>query len=464
ILETGGSHPSFLGLSAAGSAEDGKGQAALTEKLMKIARECDPGCLLSAGIDLDSKESSILFVTDGKDGNGAYSKPMVLFHTAVHEMLPDFGELDLFSGILKAEQLRFAEMYVEAVGEKARWKRYVEASGDAMAEEYLTSIRHCLIKKDPAGFTFHDLQDHLGNNGRPGGMLFSHPIPKPYDFADPKRMLHYLGDRVVLADVDRFVYDTTETMRAEVILRDFSGEVIPEPLSVRLYETSTGTDLREALHFAPIVRKESETFYCLGEAAIDFKKVPVMHGRMVSVRLAFIYKKQEWTYDFYAVPTFLPVCPDTVLETRTMTERAWKHLSEGGTVFLTPEVRPMERTRPMFVRKDSPLLKPLGLNDYSDVRFGTISRSPGVPLSDRVTPFLTILRHPFDGPLLTPLFEAGMGGGQVIVSLLNLKDNLEDRTVRMMLARIYDYMDSYDFSPNREIRADELQALLSEIQ
>ena len=450
ILRSYGNHPSFVMLSLGHELQLSEAGQAYAEKLLQFAVALDHTRVYLLNDQVYMPE------TGGK-------APELKCRTLTREILPDFREIDLYSGFLEPNHLvRMRDLAAEK-GLTANWNRYVEASGEAALIRLKDQIEADILKEDCAGLLFTGLQDFPGKGGIFTGTLNSHMQFKPFGFADPKRLNACLGSVVLLAETERRSYEYGETVQARISVANFSKEAVENAV----FWSFTGGEfaVRDALRGE---RCPAGTVTMLGSIRIELAGDELNTEKPERFTLSLRMGKVENSCSFYAFPAVLPICPTDVLETDALTDSALEYLSQGGTVFFTPPSEetyftasvPMEETRGQYADLKHPLFEGLPLREYADEFWEHLDSGCSVILPRRTRALIYEMDDPIENRLLARLTEFRCGGGNVLLSTLGLKEKIEYPEVRAFLSAVYTYLDSYDFSPSQEIKPEDLKQIV----
>ena len=460
ILKTYGNHPSFVMMSFGSGAETCIEVPEYLENLLGIAKNLDDTRLYTPGANVISRNCDFVMVDRRDDLPEQVNYPILTTRTGMFEMLPDFREIDLFSGVLKPNNLLKMRENVEKEGLTVTWNRYVEASGEAALRRYKEELEACFLDERIAGVSLMGLTDYPGRGKAPCGMMNTHLIPKNYDFADPKRFLPFFSEAAVLAGLRKYSYSYGETLSLPLYVMNYGKEPLSYPLKVVL---SHG-DLNIEKVFDRVtaepggITKVGELNVLLGPELREDR-----HARKMTLSLRFGLLENR--YPVFVYPSLIPMCPENVLEVSELNETALQYLSDGGNVFITPKVSGRNSLGSAYIDAGHPIFRDFGTDHFSDVNWKHIPSAAYFEMPGRYKAIVTKLRRPIDN--MTPavqLFETRVLNGAVVVSALGLKEKIDRPEVAALLSSIYDYMGSFEFSPNQEMRVPELRAVLDALK
>ncbi len=522
ILKCYGNHPSFVMLAFGEDLVYDEETLAFARELMETARKMDPTRLYNSGMnaslpggdpDIESDFISVasyknmplkgaLPITDAEHPEGFINadypnsetdyhealsellavckKPVIGFENGQFEMLPDPNELDLFTGFLEPENLRLTVEEIEANGLLTNWLRYMESTGKSAAENYRTEVEAALRTKELSGLILFGLQDYPGRGNAPVGMMNSHLQTKRFPESDPKTIAAVFRDTLPMALLPRFTYEYGETLTTKIVIANYGRGELREPVSVRL--KGENVDLRFALKEK---RYPQGTVTLAGKIEIPLDFADLTENKAVALDLLVKFGRIENSYRVYVYPYSIPICPEQVYETDVLDQNAVDTLQNGGTVFFTPpateEFLPgsvktqytsnifnsvcypgSSGTMGQYIDATHPLFEDFPTGTGTDKPWWTMASARAVVLPRRMK---TIVAELDDARKLRPLaqlVEFRCMGGNVLLSSMGLKENMKYPEVRALLTSIYRYLESFDFSPSQEMRAEELKRIVKQ--
>jgi hypothetical protein len=372
------------------------------------------------------------------------------------EMLPDFSEIDMLTGTLSPENLLVMRDTVEEQGLTGVWQRYVASSGESAVRRYRELIEKQYLDLRIAGISLAGLQDMPGRGTPPEGVMNACFVPKRFDFADPKRFSNFYGPVVLLAGVEKYAYSYGETLRLPLYVMNYGRK----PLNYPFRATLSHGDLRIDRTFdrrtvnPGRIRK-------IGELNVLLSADPKERAAR-EMTLSLRFGAYEAEYPVCVYPSYVPVCPENVLETEELDDIAAAYLREGGNVFLTPKVSQETTEGNRFVDGGHPIFRNYLTENYSGLNWRNIPGKAAFRLPQGFRSIVRLLRQPLDPSPSAQLFEARVLNGAVLVSSLGLKEQILHPEAAALLSCIYRYMGSYEFSPVPELSLRELREILRE--
>lgn len=459
ILKTYGNHPSFVMLSFGGGRKYPARGPEFLNGLLARARALDPKRFYTLGENVLSASADFILVTGTGDLPEEVSKPVLLSGVGQYEMLSDFTEIDLFSGVLLPDNLIRMRENVEKEGLKAVWSKYVEASGEAALKRYRDEIERIYLDPRISGILLFGLKDYPGEGAAPHGMMNSYLVQKPYAFATPKRFSAFYAPVVVMADLSSRNLAPDETLYLTAYVLNFGTEELRYPLKVSL---KSGGGKVEHL-FLPNTVKPGE-IRKFGGLSLAIGEDLAIEKTAAEVTVVLRFGAYESAYQVRVYPPTIPVCPEKVLETEELTDAAIRFLQDGGNVFITPRVPSGRGRGSRYIENSHPVFRCFSGERYENEAWEDIPGSAFFTLPRRMKTIVSRLKQPVDLKPEAQLFEARVLNGSVMVSSLGLKERITQAEAATLLSGIYDYMGSYEFSPSEELRVQELRDVLSSLK
>lgn len=485
VLREYASHPSFIGLSFGDRLyypEEGLTEA---RKLLKRARETDGSRLFSIGSCLMPG----INVFNRYDGDYYLGDPDVILTDAgvcvirdlpLLKILPDFRGIDHFSGLLEPDSLLRLQ---KTAGEKkylTGWQKYLAASGESALLSCRNAVEKAFLDDSLSGISLFSLHDYGGKGGRFHGMLNSHLQKKSEGFSEPARFLEFFSAVHPLFRLERHAYEYGEVLEGDLYIVNYSKEDIFLPVSV----TITGSEfmftggLEEKRYPRGRVTLAGHIRADLRKADDTDPEAPEDLFEPCEVTLTVQLGKIRSTVPLFIYPALIPLCPDSVTEADALTEDVMRVLEDGGTVFFTPPCteeylpgsvpvhytpgisgKTGSPTYGLFCDESHPLFRYLPAFPQWDSRWENAAESRAVYLPEKIKSVIFEMDLREEGGNLSRLFEARVLNGNILFSGLGLKERILSPEARFILQCLYDYLDSYDFSPSQEIEAGELKKL-----
>lgn len=418
-----------------------------------------------------------------------YKKPVFGFEVGQFEVLPDFDELEDFRGISDPANYRLIQDKVRANGLEPVWKRYVEATGELSRIGYREEVEASMRTPSMSGLSLLGLQDFPGQGTALVGMLNSHLQPKPFDFAKPERFAEFFRAQLPLVLLEKYTYEATETLCAEVLVANYGKEAISGPVTYELKAVgqsgADGEEPQTCIVSAGAVSMADAASFPAGElTSAGILNIPLDNIRQPTrLDLTITAGPTANTYPVWVYPAVTVQCPETVYETETLDEHAAEVLKSGGRVYLSPKATkealpssvrtqfttdfwsvgtfPYQTgTMGQLIDTEHPIFRQFPTEFHTNWQWWPMASQRAVILPRTIRAIVTEMdSYAYMRPM-AQLFECRCGGGKLLFSSMGLQELQQYPEARALQAAIYQYMDSEQFAPEQEFSTEEIAGLV----
>ncbi len=140
--------------------------------------------------------------------------PVISHEVGQYEFYPDFGEIDRYTGPLKARSLEVFRERLEQAGLWADHERFFRSAGKLAIACYRREIETFLRTSELSGFQLLDLQDFTGQGTALVGVL--NALMESKGLIDPTQWRQFCASTVALGLFDRFVLADGDELRFAV--------------------------------------------------------------------------------------------------------------------------------------------------------------------------------------------------------------------------------------------------------
>lgn len=503
-------HPSFVMLSFGNELQPGEGGRAFMDELLEEARAFDPTRLYAASSNLcygeqgpdprgdfftaaRCRDLEMRAANDGMQGwlnNEApntrhdYSAaagavlaecglPLFSFEVGQYEILPDFAQLEGWTGVTAPENLRHIRRKVRKKGLEADWPRSVEATGESSLLCYRAEAEAAMRTEGYSGISLLGLQDFPGQGTALVGMMDARLRPKPFPFAAPERFSAFFRDVLPLLLLEKFTFTSGETVSARALLFNYGKQSLSGAAEWAL----SGGGFRAGGRL-PAAEAPAGGLTPLGEISVSTAGIDA--PLELSLEIRFCGHKNGYTLWVY--PDAEPACPESVHECRRFDGEALRVLQGRGTVYLSPDSTPQSLPRSVqaqfspdfwsvctfphqagtmgqLIDAAHPLFRRFPTKTYSTWQWWPMANRRAFLLPERIGAIITEMDS---CTLLRPmakLFECRCGGGRLLVSSLGLHQLLQYPEARALQRAVYAYLASGDFRPQQELSPEWIRGL-----
>ena len=418
-----------------------------------------------------------------KDLETDINEPYVSHETGQWCAFPNFDEIKKYTGVNKAKNFEvFLDILNEhGMGEMAH--KFFMASGKLQAICYKYEIEKTLRTKDYAGFQLLGLNDYSGQGTALVGVTDVFYDQKEY--ISPEEFREFCAPIVLLAKIPKFTYRNNETIKAEILINQFSDtNVNDEDIIVTLKDRNTG-HVYDSKTFQNL-------YYTVGSAQrvgeIEFNLSKVVNPAKLTIEAQMIDSEVKNHWDVWVYPANVELTDDGIYTTDSLDHYAIEILNNGGNVLLTaPKVRfgnevvqyftPVfwntswfkmrpPHTTGIFVQTEHPALSQFVTDYHSDLQWWElVNKTPVMQFDEFPGEFQPIVQSIdtwFLSRKIGLLFEANVLNGKLVMTTMDIKNNLEQRIVaRQMRKSITDYMRSDNFKPKFNIDIETISNLFT---
>lgn len=400
----------------------------------------------------------------------SFKKPVFSFEVGQYEVLPDFKEIDEFTGVLIPDNLIYVKDKVKKAGFLDKWEKWVEASGELSRIAYREEIEAVLRTPQLSGISLLGLQDFPGQGTALVGMINSHFKSKPYDFAKPEKFRAFFASQLPLVKLDKYTYTTDENLTFNVLFANYGKENITASWQCELEGVS--------VHKGDVVACPHSTLTEVGTCSFSLKNVEKSKKCTLKVTVGgFVNEYPIWVYKDEEIE-------EGSVVTACSLNDALKHLECGKTVFLSPKAEKESFEKSIktqfstdfwsvgtFPHQDGymgcvpkpehPLFEKFPTDEHSDWQWWSLTKSRAMILEGDTEPLFDVMDCYARLRKLAFMVEARVGDGKLLISSMGLLEKQEYPEVRAMLRSIYSYMNSNSFNPTQELTKEDLEKILT---
>ncbi len=388
--------------------------------------------------------------------------PIVSHETGQWCAFPDLTEIDQYTGAYKARNFEiFSDLLADA-GMSAMSRKFLMASGKLQTLAYKYDIERNLRTPDYAGFLLLGLNDYSGQGTALVGPLNVHWREKGYCTADD--WTEFCSDVVPLARFPKFVFSADDTIRIGTMLYNAADR--PETVGDELMYSF----MADGLEFKN------------GMVRVGDDVVFVPRDKDKAQKITFMLRSgthsNHWDFWVYPARVEMPSAND-IYVCDSLDEKALATLQSGGKVLLTAggkirygndvkhhylpvfwntswfKMRPPHTTG-SYIESGHPIFRNFPTDDWQNLNWWELVNRTQVMNLAHFPAELQPIVQPIDtwhiSRRLGMLFEANVAGGRLVMTTMDLANDLDSRIVARQLRRsILDYMESDSFRPSATI-------------
>jgi beta-galactosidase len=504
MLKAYGNHPSFLLLSASNEA-GGAWKQCLPQWVDHYLAE-DPRHLYTPDtgwslIDVPGPVQGADYLAVGRIGlnrvrgepawfGGDYGRsvrgvnvPVVSHEVGQWCAYPDYDVIKKFTGYMRPGNYEIFRDSMAAHGLLEKNKDFAWASGRFQLECYKEEIEANLRTPGLAGFQLLDLHEYVGQGTALVGLL--DPFWEEKSYASPSEFRTYCGPVVPLARLTRRVFNSSETLSADVDVANYSGAPLEGP-KIKSRITFPGGDSghAELWEGSAIPIGKSFSVRKISAPLNNFESPGACTLEITIVGKTNTFQN-SWKFWVYPAQVSNSV-PKDVLMTSSWDEAEAK-LAAGGKVLYLPRNADLDWSSPpladlpvfwnrlmnpawgrmlgLWCDTNHPALAEFPTEPNCDWQWTQIIRGVRAVNLDRLPRGLQPIVQAIDdwnrNWKLGAIFECKVGPGRLMVCSFDLERDLDNRIVARQLRRsLLDYMASEKFQPKTEVSAAEFRTVL----
>ena len=414
------------------------------------------------------------------------SQPFVSHETGQWCVFPDFSEINKYTGVTRARNFELFRDDLTDKGMASQASDFLMASGKLQSLCYKHEIERTLRTPGYAGFQLLSLNDYPGQGTALVGVLNAFWQTKGYVTATDFRK--FCNKTVPLARFDKFVFTNSDTLRVNVLVSHFDSSELQDATVKWSLKKNDGTVLyRGMLPSETIVIGNNNNM-----GNVDIALNEIHHPTKLSFELEILGTEYNNKWDVWVYPSVLPeLNTGNIYISDTLDAKTLNVLNNGGKVLLLAagkvsygkdvvqhyqpafwntswfKMRPPHTTG-VLVKNQHPVFANFVTDNWADLQWWElINKAQTMLVSDFPTGFEPIVQ-PIDtwfiNRKLAMLFEANVGKGKLIITSIDLKNNIINRPVANQLYySIINYMNSDKFQPKWNIDAMLIQDIYTKI-
>ena len=443
---------------------------------------------------------------NGKDmPNTPITMPFVSHETGQWCAFPNFDEIPKYTGVNKAKNFEIFRDLLRDNGMESRAHDFMMASGKLQAICYKAEIERTMRTPRYAGFQLLALNDYSGQGTALVGLTDVFFDDKGYMTSEEFR--EFCSPIVPLAKMPKFTYKSDETFVADVELNQFSDAAMK---NVNIHWSLTPAPKTQGGIMllnqpAPLAEGDFDARdfpvggnIPIGRISVPLSEVEEASRYTLSVSIPGTEVRNHW--DIWVYPTQLTTkvkyekkswIPKGIYVTDSLDAKAIKTLNKGGKVLIcaggkvtygkevvqqfTPvfwntswfKMRPPHTTG-ILVDNAHPIFDLFPTDYHSDLQWWElVNRAQVMQFTDFPADFQPLVQSIdtwFVSRKIGMLFEAKVGKGKLVMTTMDITNNLDKRIVaRQMRESILSYMQSDKFAPAWDININNVSDLFTKV-
>ena len=418
--------------------------------------------------------------------NVAFSRGPFLSHeTGQWCVFPDFNEIRKYTGVNKALNFEIFKEILEENDLGERGHDFYMASGKLQALMYKHELEKHLRTDGYAGFQLLSLNDYSGQGSALVGVTDVFFDPKEYISVDEWR--RFCNTTVPLARMEKFVFTSADTLRAEMQAAHFGAE----PLRGVEVTYKITNQYRTVVASGSLGKKDLEIGNCQPLGLITWPLAGITKAGKYNLEVALAGTEFVNDWDFWVYPAEVEPQVGDVLVKETLDQEAEEVLRKGGKVLLLAagkitygdEIKQSftpvfwntswfkmkaPHTTGIWLNDRHPVFKSFPTDYHSDIQWWElINNAQPMLMADFPQGFVPLV-YTIDTWFLSRkcgmMFEANVLGGKILVTSMDLTSHPDTRIVaRQLYASVLDYMNSDAFRPESRLEPGTIRDLYTKV-
>ncbi len=422
---------------------------------------------------------------DYREYINGFDVPVVSHEIGQWCVYPNFDEMKKYTGALKPRNFEIFRELLDQAQMSDQARDFLMASGALQTLCYKEEIESALRTPGFGGFQLLDLRDFPGQGTALVGILDPFWDSKPY--VKPEQFRRFCGPTVPLARMTKRSWSSDETFVAQIEVSHFGPRSMA--MATPRWSVSQGGEVLSSSTL-PMCDIPTGAVTQLGRIEMPLTNLEVPAKLTLRVQLENGDGEHANDWDFWVYPTQVDSQPTKdILLAHRLDNSAQTHLEQGGKVMLLVDPNHVDsdvrigfssifwntawtggqapHTLGIHCDPAHPALSEFPTEYHSNWQWWSIvSQSRPMVLDSMPTelrPIVQVVPDWFRPQRLGLVFEANVGKGKLLVSSINLEDNLQERpAARQLLHSLLEYAKSDRFAPVTTVSLDAIRSLLRE--
>jgi hypothetical protein len=508
MVETYGNHPSFC-MMPYGNEPGGKNQVPFLTEFVTFWKNKDSRRIYTSGAGwpnlpvndylsdsnpriqhwgeglgsiINAKAPSTDF--DWSDYTNKFTQPMVSHEIGQWCVYPNFKEIAKYDGVVRAKNFEIFQETLKEHGMAQLADSFLLASGKLQALCYKADIEAALRTKDFGGFQLLDLHDFPGQGTALVGVLDAFWDEKGY--ISPFEYKRFCNSTVPLARLKKCIFNNNETFEAVVEVAHYGEKPIVACTPEWKITDQSGKTIQSG--------KLPQTDVALGNG-IQLGKISVQLASIIApekltLEVSVSSFSNSWKFWVYPAKKEAISGEEKVRVVQKLDAQTAQFLKNGGLVLLNLKKGTLAKemggdikigfssifwntawtsgqaphTLGILCNPNHPALADFPTEYHSNYQWwDAMSHSGAINLSSfpaGIKPIVRVIDDWFTNRPLALVFEAKVGKGKILISGIDLTQNMAKRPeAQQLLYSLKKYMVSEKFNPGTDLTIDKIVKL-----
>jgi hypothetical protein len=416
--------------------------------------------------------------------------PIVSHEIGQYQIYPDYGEINKYTGVLRAWNLEIFRNRLIKSGMLDQDTVFQKASGAWAALCYKAEMEAAIRTKGLAGFQLLDLQDFPGQGTALVGILDAFMDSK--NVISKEEWLQSCNDVVLILEFPKYCWTNKEKFHAKTIVANYSNK----PLNKELYwevKNQNGNVIQKGTF--PDLSIETGGITLVGEIEVNLSSVKPPEKLNIYISIpgtAYTNVYPVWVYDTATETTV----PKSIIVSEVVNDEVLMKLQKGAKVLLFPKTKDVQDksfpghfppefwnygmfkgisewakkpvspgTLGILTNPKHPVFNYFPTDFHTNWQWFSIIKASNSFILDNTSseykPIVQVIDNLERNHKLGLLFEFKVGNGKILVCMSQLNQIMDKPEAVQLYQSIIKYMDSADFNPDYEINHEELKRLFT---
>jgi hypothetical protein len=422
---------------------------------------------------------------DWSEINSKHPQPVISHEIGQWCVYPNFKEIAKYDGVMRARNFEIFQETLKENGMAQLADSFLLASGKLQALCYKADIEAALRTKDFGGFQLLDLHDFPGQGSALVGVL--DPFWGEKGYISPAEYKRFCNSTVPLARMKKCIFNNNETFEAAVEVAHYGDGPITNCTTEWKINDKSGKTIQSG--------KFASTNIPLGNGfklgTISYPLASVSTPEKLSLEVTVNSMSNSWDFWVYPIVKESIAGEENIRVVQQLDDPTTRFLENGGSVLLNLKQGTLSKemggdikigfssifwntawtngqaphTLGILCNPEHPALAEFPTEYYSNWQWrDAMSHSGAINLTSfpsGVKPIVRVIDDWFTNRPLALVFEAKVGKGKIMVSGIDLTQDLDKRPeAQQVLYSLKKYMAGNLFVPSNLIEIKSLSALI----
>ncbi len=417
----------------------------------------------------------------------SFKQPVVSHEIGQWCVYPNFKEIAKYDGVLRARNFEIFSETLTENGMKQQADSFLLASGKLQALCYKADIEAALRTQSFGGFQLLDLHDFPGQGTALVGVLDAFWDEKVY--ISPKEYSRFCNSTVPLARLKKHIYLNSDTLSTSVEIAHYGDA----PLLACIPAWKISDKNGKVLFSGKLPQTDIPLGNCIPLGEISVPLTSVQKAEKLILEVSADSFSNSWDIWVYPAQKEKITGVDKIKIVSTLDAATCNYLENGGSVLLSPKKGTLKpefggdvkigfssifwntawthgqapNTLGILCNPEHPALANFPTEYHSNWQWwDAMSHSNAIELnklSPEIKPIVRVIDDWVTNRPLALLFELKIGKGKLLVSGIDLNQDIQNRPEALQLKQsLLNYMAGKQFNPSVSLSASVIQNMITE--